>query len=153
MFSHLEAEKTSTPKHRSSSPQVFLVKHFLLKLCSNFTGEQPCRSMISIKLLCNFIEITLWHGCSPVCLLNAFRTPFPRNTCGWLFLKAGKSSLVIFAIKKNFMNFFAIFGDPELLSHGKLLKKVFMIYLIAIPCIFKENLNLASLHTYIWKWY
>ena len=153
MFSHLEAEKTSTPKHRSSSPQVSLVKHFLLKLCSKFTGEQPCRSMISIKLLCNFIEITLWHGCSPVCLLNAFRTPFPRNTCGWLFLKAGKSSLVIFAIKKNFMNFFAIFGDPELLSHGKLLKKVFMIYLIAIPCIFKENLNLASLHTYIWKWY
>ena len=26
----------------------------------------PCRNVISIKLLWNFIEITLRHGCSPV---------------------------------------------------------------------------------------
>ena len=36
--------------------------------------------MISIKLQSNFIEISLWHGCSPVHLLNIFRTPFPKNT-------------------------------------------------------------------------
>ena len=30
----------------------------------------------SIKLLCNFIQITLWHGCSPVNLLRMFRTSF-----------------------------------------------------------------------------
>ena len=33
--------------------------------------------------LCNFIEITLWHGCSPVNLLHIFRTPFLKNTSGW----------------------------------------------------------------------
>ena len=34
----------------------------------------------------NFTEIALQHGCSPVHLLHIFRTPFPRNTCGWLLL-------------------------------------------------------------------
>ena len=38
------------------------------------------------KLLCNFIEITLRHACSPVDLLHIFRTPFLMNTCGWLLL-------------------------------------------------------------------
>ena len=37
--------------------------------------------------LCNFIEIALRHGCSTVSLLHIFRTPFPRNTYGWLLLK------------------------------------------------------------------
>ena len=39
-----------------------------------------------IKLLCNFIQITLRHGCSPVNLLHFFGTLFPRNTSGWLLL-------------------------------------------------------------------
>ena len=38
-------------------------------------------------LLCNFIETALRHGCSPVNLLHIFRTPFPKNTSGWLLLK------------------------------------------------------------------
>ena len=63
------------PKCRSSRPEVFLGKG-VLKIRSKYTGEQPCRSAISIKLLCNFIEITLWHGCSPVNLLHIFRAPF-----------------------------------------------------------------------------
>ena len=42
-----------------------------------------CRNVISIKLQSNFIEITL-HGCSPVNLLHIFRTPFTKNTSGWL---------------------------------------------------------------------
>ena len=44
----------------------------------------PCRSVISIKLFCNFIEIALRHGCFPVNLLHIFRKPFPKNTSGWL---------------------------------------------------------------------
>ena len=60
---------------RSSRPEVFLGK-VVLKICSKFTEEYPCRSVISIKLKSNFIEITLWHGCSPVNLLHIFRTPF-----------------------------------------------------------------------------
>ena len=51
-----------------------------------FTGENPFRSAISIKLICNFIEIALRHGCSPVNFLHIFRTPFARNTFGWLLL-------------------------------------------------------------------
>ena len=70
---------------RSSRPEVFLRK-VVLKICSKFTGGHPCRSVISIKLLCNFIEITLRHGCSPVNLLHIFRTPLPRNNSGWLLL-------------------------------------------------------------------
>ena len=31
-------------------------------------------------MLCNFIEISLHHGCSPVNLLHIFRTPFPKTT-------------------------------------------------------------------------
>ena len=37
-------------------------------------------------MLCNFIEITLWHGCSPVNLLHIFRTPLTKNSSGWLLL-------------------------------------------------------------------
>ena len=28
---------------------------------------------------CNFVEITLWYGCSPVNLLHILRTPFYKN--------------------------------------------------------------------------
>ena len=69
----------------SSRSEVLLVKG-VLKICSKFTGEQPCRSVISIKLLCNFIEITLRHECSPVNLLHIFRKPFTKNPSGWLLL-------------------------------------------------------------------
>ena len=71
---------------RSSRPKVFLRKDNL-KICSKFTREHPCKSAISIKLLCNFIEIALRHECSPVNLLYIFRTPFLKNTSGRLLLK------------------------------------------------------------------
>ena len=58
--------------NRSSPPEVFLGKD-VLKIFSKFTGEQPCQSVISIKLLCNFIEIILRHGCSPVNLLQSYK--------------------------------------------------------------------------------
>ena len=70
---------------RSSHPEVYLGKG-ILKLCHKFTGEQPCRKVISIKLQSNFIKITLRHGCSPVNLLHIFRTLFPKNTSGRLLL-------------------------------------------------------------------
>ena len=59
----------------SRPPEVFLGKR-VLEICSKFTKEHPCRSVISVKLQSNFIEITLWHGPSPVNLLHVFRTPF-----------------------------------------------------------------------------
>ena len=39
-------------------PEVFLGKG-VLKIRSKFTGEHPCRSLISIKLRSNFIKMTL----------------------------------------------------------------------------------------------
>ena len=71
---------------RSSHPEVFLRKG-VLKICSKFTAEHPCRSVISIKLQSNFIEITLRHGYSPVNLLHIFRIPFTKNTFGGLILQ------------------------------------------------------------------
>ena len=70
---------------RSSRPEVFLKKG-VLKICSKLTGEHPCRSAVSVKFQCKFIEIMLRHGCSPVNLLHIFRTPFSNNTSGWLLL-------------------------------------------------------------------
>ena len=66
----------------------------ILKICSKFTGEYPCQSVISIKLLWNFIEIAPRHVCSPVNLRHIFRTPFPRNTSGWLLLKISAPNLL-----------------------------------------------------------
>ena len=71
--------------YRSSHPGVFLGTG-VLKIYSNITGEYLCQSAISIKLLCNFIEIILRHGCSPVKMMHIFRTPFLRNTSWWLLL-------------------------------------------------------------------
>ena len=45
-----------------------------------------CNQRLFLKLQSNFIEITLQHGCSPVNLLYIFRTPFSKNTSGWLLL-------------------------------------------------------------------
>ena len=72
--------------YRSSHQEVFLRKG-VLKICSKFTGEHPYQSVISIKLLCNFIKIALLHGCSPVYLLHIFRTSFLKKTSGRLLLK------------------------------------------------------------------
>ena len=69
----------------SRPPEVFLRKD-IPKIYSKFTGKHPCRSVISIKLLCNFIEITFRHGCSPVNLLYIFGTSFRKSTSRGMFL-------------------------------------------------------------------
>ena len=71
--------------YRSIHPEVFL-GIVVLKIWSKFTGEHACRNVISIKLQRNFIEITLWHGCSPINFLHIFRTPFPKYTSRQLLL-------------------------------------------------------------------
>ena len=84
---------------RSSPPEVFLGKG-VLKMYRKFAGENPCRSVISIKLQNNFIEITFKHGCSLVNLLYIFRTPLLRNSSGrmllqWYFLEMGLAYLPV----------------------------------------------------------
>ena len=63
-----------------------VLKKRFSEICSKFIRKQSCQSAISIKLQTNFIEIALRHRCSPVNLLHIFRTPFSRNTSGWLLL-------------------------------------------------------------------
>ena len=63
---------------RSSHPEVFLGKG-VLKICSKFTGEHRCRSVISIKLLCNFIEIVFQYGCSLANFLHILEHLFIRT--------------------------------------------------------------------------
>ena len=70
---------------RSSPLEVFLGKG-IWKIHSKLTGEHSCRTVISIKLQSNFIEITLRHECSRVNLLHISRTPFCKMTSGRLFL-------------------------------------------------------------------
>ena len=72
--------------YRSSLPKVHSGKD-VLKICSKITGGHPCRNVVSMKLLCNFIEITFRHECSPVNLLIIFRALCPKNTSGGLLLE------------------------------------------------------------------
>ena len=74
-----ESRNSGMPLQRCSWEKVFL------QICSKFTGELPCRSATSIKLLCNFIRIAVRHGCS-VNLLHIFKTPFHKNTSAGLLL-------------------------------------------------------------------
>ena len=58
-INHIVIEKYCTdestlPLHRSSPREVFLGK-VVMKICSKFPGEHPCRSVISIKLA--FIKV------------------------------------------------------------------------------------------------
>ena len=70
---------------RSSSLQVF-VKTAVLEICSKFTGEHPCRSVISIKLVRNFTEITVPYVLLCICCIFAehsfWRTPI--EDCLWI---------------------------------------------------------------------
>ena len=71
--------------YRSRPLEVFSGKG-VLKICSRFTGEHPCQSVKSIKLLYNLIEIALRHGYSPVSFLYVFRTAFSENISRGLLL-------------------------------------------------------------------
>ena len=52
-------------RDRRSCPEVFIGKG-VLERYSEFTGEHPCWSAISMKFQSNFIKNTLWHGRSPI---------------------------------------------------------------------------------------
>ena len=64
----------------------------LVKICSKFTGEHSCQSVISIKLQSNFIEIVLQRGCS-VNLLRIFRIHFTITPLEGCFYSHRKSSI------------------------------------------------------------
>ena len=63
---------------QSSHPEKSLGKG-VLKIC-----RTPMPKCDINKVASNFIEIVFRHWCSPVNLLHIFRTPFLKNTSGWL---------------------------------------------------------------------
>ena len=76
----------SEQRNRRKRPSRGVLK----KMCSE-NMQQICRGTPMPKcdfnkLQSNFFEITLWHGFPPANLLHIFRTPFPKNTSGWLLL-------------------------------------------------------------------
>ena len=76
----------------------------VLKICSKYTGEHSCRSVISIQLSCNSIEIALQHGCSSVNFLHTFRTLFSRNTSGGAASVTASSTVLRRVHLKNAMD-------------------------------------------------
>ena len=70
----------------SCRPLEVILWETVLKVCSRFTREDGCRKVISINLLCIYMEITLCHMCSPVNLLQIsghlfIRTPLKDCFC------------------------------------------------------------------------
>ena len=90
---------------RRSGPEMSIGKS-VLKICSKFTVEHQCQSLITIKLQSNFIKITLQHGCSPVNLLQIFRTPFLKNTCGRLSIFSVHYSHYMVMVLRSSKNFY-----------------------------------------------
>ena len=76
--------------------------------------KQPSRGVLTKRcpenmqqyadMLCNFIEITLLHGCSPVNLLHIFRTPFPKKTSGWMLLRMPVTTIDSLVHWRNLFN-------------------------------------------------
>ena len=58
------SEKEISLKYRNSHPEVFLSKDDL-KICRKFTGEHPCRSAVSIKLLATLLKSHFGMGVLP----------------------------------------------------------------------------------------
>ena len=85
--------RVSVPLFRYALTQIKVQKQssrgVLRKRCSGNMQHRrtPMLRCVSIKMLCNFIEITLQHECSLVNLLHIFRTTFPKNTFERLLLK------------------------------------------------------------------
>ena len=69
-------------KCKNSHAEVFLGKG-VLKICSKFAGEHPCRSAISVKLQSNFLQIC--------CIFSEhlfLRTPMDGCFCKWVPVKS-----------------------------------------------------------------
>ena len=113
-----------------SSPSEVFLENGVLKICRKFTAEHPCRSATSIKLLCNFIEIALQHGCYPVDLLHIFTAPFPKNTSGQLLLDFDIFHIPYYFIILHIHLSLMSFGNLQGLTENIELKKMLNVALL-----------------------
>ena len=96
------------------SPRYVLPGKRVLKICSKFTGEYQCRSVISKKLFCKFTEIILRYEYFPLNLLLNFRVPSSKITLSGmsfglaklLRIKTGLHKFLFFY--QRFLSLFAI---------------------------------------------
>ena len=93
---------TGFEQFRSSHSEVFLEKH-VLKICAKFTGEQPCRSVISILVA---KQLTLRYTLVQVfsCKFSAyFQNTFSLEHLWWA-ASYGFSALLIVISVSGFYN-------------------------------------------------
>ena len=120
---------------RSSHSGLFLRKG-VLKICSKFTGEHPCRIAISTKLQSNFIEITLRGGCSPVNLLHIFRI-LPRTVLDGCFWRSSTGVSISWRWRPT--AFFFIEKDTP----AQIFKKTYFIELLKVTASESESQRLC----------
>ena len=82
---------------RSSHPEVFLEKG-VLKICSKFTGEHPCRNVISIKLESKATLLKSHFGMGVLC---KFATCF-QNTISQEHVLVAASEILQFFVPEPF---------------------------------------------------
>ena len=77
----LKQTMRSRAKFNHSQNSLHSIRHTeaALQRCSE-NVEQNYRRTAMPKCDFNIIDIALWHRCSPVNLLDIFRTHFPKNT-------------------------------------------------------------------------
>ena len=132
--------------YRSSRPEVFLRK-VLLKIYSKFIGEHPCRSMISIKLLCfatllksQFGMGVLLQMCSIFSDHLFLRTPL--DGCFWIYEHFQKSTRKAatggFLLKKLFLKI------PQNSQENICVRVSFLIKLRVLTCNFIKKEALAQ---------
>ena len=93
----------SIPIQYLQSPQCFffpikkqpsrgVLKKGVLKMCSKFTVEHPCRSVISLKLLCRVELYRDYLGLHGPCYNTNTRPSFSNSLPSfWFFLKSSKA--------------------------------------------------------------
>ena len=111
-------------------------------------SKRCSENMQQIYKRCNFIKITLWHGCSPVNLPRIFRTAFTNNT-------TGRMRLTLLSENVTFTTSF--YHKPTLV---KLTYKFGNVYTLAYRC-FRICSSWTKLYTelvrlkqnLLWKFY
>ena len=83
--------------NREEQPSRCLLRKRCSEIMQQIHMRTPTAKCDSIKLLCDFFKIALWHRCSPVNLLHIFRTSSYRNTSAGLL----PNRLTIPTVHKN----------------------------------------------------
>ena len=89
----LKSEGPTTELWGTLNAKILQMKYLVMKYSYYYVAfslvsksHKLTESTAEGKVAKHFIEVTLWHGCSPVNLLHNFRTLFSKYTSGWLLL-------------------------------------------------------------------